>query len=432
MPNGSGTPKQVFTVGEIDGTSTIVLDAENVLAAGSILASQIHATAINKVFNPVNATHGQPVPGWSTGIGHGASSVFGLAKSMRLETAGNLITRSDRFKVDPNKTYKVTAHVYCGHATGIRYFGMTAYNTAGAEVPVQAKTPTSTSYETAAVNPYFWISSGTQNPTEEITSYIIGHGVDHDDAEIPKLKGQGSLRAFRMPGNTDEVLLRCLNFSNAGTTSTAWFTHITVTEVDAGLITGKRLVAGSVDTPHLAANAIKAGNIDVGSLQAVSTNTGSLTVDGNIQSSNFTAGGQAGFQLRADGTAEFNGVVLSRQLMVDSGTFDFPNIGNNSGWDFRRDEVVEATAIPLTAWQGLEETYIAAAGFGTGVIVNADTDDIPDVYWGVVTEILPATRWSGNQSVRLLLSLYTKNIVSITGAGGASTFPVEWRIYRVT
>jgi len=406
----------------------------NLVALGGIFAEKLHASVLNRVQNPARVSDASELT-W-TGAVHSLNpplvQLDDLA-SIRIRAAvgeGANDVFSDFFDVDPLKTYKISAQTFGPNGSGVYYAGVRFYDKDGGLITGGERITQSLAGTQAATtytgNPFIHNTAGTIGEML-IDTRLVGARVPVGTVPF----GDIAQRHNRIPANAARCQLVFRATANTGTIN-HYFTNVSVSEADAGLITGERLVAGSVDTPHLAANAIKAGNIDVGSLQAVSTNTGSLTVDGNIQSSNFTAGGQAGFQLRADGTAEFNGVVLSRQLMADSGTFDFPNIGNNSGWDFRRDEVVETTAIPLTAWQGLEETYIAAAGFGAGVIVDADTGDIPDVYWGLIAEILPATRWGGNQSVRLLLSLYTKNIVSITGAGGASTFPVEWRIYRVT
>ena len=425
-PDGTGSPKQTFTLGEVDGTPTVVL-AGDMLADGTVYANAIHATAINKVQNPAKFRAGQTALGWSGGTNYTNSTVFGGARSLYVPSNGNTQILSDRFKVDPTKTYRVTFQVYSTGGNGTRFFGLYAFDANDTTIGVQAKTKTSTAYSAATTNPYFWLKSGTNTPTVKGTAYIIGADVEHDDADVPEGVAQNS---FRLPGNADEVRLRFLNYYNAGVSTNAWLSHVTVTEVDAGTITGKRIIGGSIEGDKVKANTLDAGHINVNELAALATNTGSLTISGNAQSANY--GPNSGYQLRPDGTATFNGVVLSRQLQVATGSFDIGNQTLNSGGTPTQHGrwFVEDTGVTLTAWAGAQETYIAVAGFGSGTTVNASPSKVPDVLWGFHTMILPLTRWSGPQTLRLAIDLWSKNVQNITGAGSKPT--CVWRIFKVT
>ena len=145
-----------------------------------------------------------------------------------------------------------------------------------------------------------------------------------------------------------------------------------------------------------------------------------------IQSENYSTG-STGWQINKDGSAEFNGVVISRQLLVDSGTLNVGNVSITpvaSGFTQSLFQYVEATNVNISAWAGSQRTYLCNVGM-TGT-VNAPTSAVPNVYWGWTGEILPLTRWSGDQTLRLKLVFWTRNIQAVTN------LQANWKIYEVT
>ena len=246
-----------------------------------------------------------------------------------------------------------------------------------------------------------------------------------------------------------------------------------------GAITAIKIAANSVNTNHLVANAVTAGiiaagavsasaiqagavtadKINVNSLSAISANLGSIQVgsaniaDGAIgsakisnviQSDSFVSGPSgAGWRIQKDGVAEFNNVIIRRTIQTASGTV---NVGSftpatqyavSTGVDtvgiltggavdlvngpgFVQE--ILTTPIPITEWQGTKKTYIATAGM-TGTVSTTNSNDC---YWGWDAQVLPLTKWSGNQSLRLRLNFWSKNVSTV------SNCVVTWRIYEVS
>ncbi len=67
---------------------------------------------------------------------------------------------------------------------------------------------------------------------------------------------------------------------------------------------------------------------------------------------------------------------------------------------------------PISAWDGANKTS-----------VNANTDDPPDVLFGVQATVLPLTIWSGNEMLRLKLDLWTQKVTAVHPKAGGI-----WRI----
>ena len=216
--------------------------------------------------------------------------------------------------------------------------------------------------------------------------------------------------------------------------------HITATAITAGLIS-----AGAVSASKIQAGAVTADKINVNDLSAISANLGSIQVgsaniaDGAIgsakisnviQSDNFISGPSgAGWRIQKDGVAEFNNITIRRQIEVASGTvnvgsFDFVNTGGPAMLTEgpRKTVFVMATPIPITEWQGTKKTYLATAGMSGTV----DSNLTSNCYWGWTAEVLPLTKWSGNQTLRLKLDFWGNNINSV------SNCVLTWKIYEVS
>ena len=257
-----------------------------------------------------------------------------------------------------------------------------------------------------------------------------------------------------------------------------------------GAITAAKISANSVGTNHLVANAVTAGiiaagavsaaaiqsgavtadKINVNSLSAISANLGSIQVgsaniaDGaitsakignaaitsakianTIQSTNFVTGeGGQGWMINKSGNAEFNDVIIRRQVEVASGTLNVgafvPRsqflVSTGTGGTFIHPQgssvdltngpgatrEVLSTPIAIAQWQGAKKTYIATAGM-SGTVSTVDPDNC---YWGWTADVLPLTKWSGNQSLRLKLNFWCKNVTQVNSC------VVTWKIYEVS
>ena len=239
-----------------------------------------------------------------------------------------------------------------------------------------------------------------------------------------------------------------------------------------GAITAAKISANSIGTNHLVANAVTAGiiaagavsaaaiqsgavtadKINVNSLSAISANLGTIQVgsanianlsvgtlkladnavtnakiSGAIQSDNFVTGENGtGWRIDKNGSAEFNTVTIRRQIEVASGTVNVGSftpsstvmLANGPG----KTEFVLTTPIPMTAWQGAKKTYLATAGM-TGTVTSGNT---ANCYWGWTAEVLPLTKWSGDQSLRLKLDFWGNQITNV------SDCVITWKIYEVS
>lgn len=216
---------------------------------------------------------------------------------------------------------------------------------------------------------------------------------------------------------------------------------ITSAKIGTDQVTANKIAASSIITSKIATGAVTAAKISVSELSAISADLGTIQVDtahiddaaitsakiaSSIQSDNYSAG-SAGWKINKDGNAEFNGVVISRQLLVDSGTL---NVGNASitpvafGFTQSLFQYVETTNVNISAWAGSQKTYLCNVGM-TGT-VSAPSSTVPNVYWGWTGEILPLTRWSGDQTLRLKLVFWTRNV------NGVTNLAANWKIYEVT
>jgi hypothetical protein len=216
---------------------------------------------------------------------------------------------------------------------------------------------------------------------------------------------------------------------------------VTSAKIGTDQVTANKIAASSIITSKIATGAVTAAKISVSELSAISADLGTIQVDtahiddaaitsakiaSSIQSDNYSAG-STGWKINKDGNAEFNGVVISRQLLVDSGTL---NVGNASitpvafGFTQSLFQYVETTNVNISAWAGSQKTFLCNVGM-TGT-VSAPTSAVPNVYWGWTGEILPLTRWAGNQTLRLKLVFWTRNI------NGVTNLAANWKIYEVT
>jgi len=215
-------------------------------------------------------------------------------------------------------------------------------------------------------------------------------------------------------------------------------------------------VAGTVNASSFSMTGgalINAGDIrsDSGTFQVVN-NVLTLADDGvpvekfatSLESTNYVAG-SAGWKILKSGSAEFNGVVLSRQLLVDSGTF---SPGNQLGLKYGSGGVYPRSTNPTndpslaldktffietatshSGWAGSNQTFIALVGAVPSsevVAWNPDVSGFPsDIQWGGVCQVIPIVRWSGNARVWIKLEFYTRNVYSFD-VGFA------WKLYKVT
>lgn len=167
-------------------------------------------------------------------------------------------------------------------------------------------------------------------------------------------------------------------------------------------------------------------------------------IGNTIQSDDYVTGDNGqGWRIQKSGAAEFNNIKIRRQLQIAQGSVDIGNFTpadtipsdiSAGTWGYRtgdsatiqrgpqRQQLVLATGVPITEWMGARKTYIANAGM-TGTVSSGDT---ANCYWGWTADVMPLTKWSGNQTLRLLLSFWCQRVVSVQNC------VVSWKIYEVS
>jgi hypothetical protein len=216
---------------------------------------------------------------------------------------------------------------------------------------------------------------------------------------------------------------------------------ITAPKISANTITGNKIVANTITGGLLSTAGIitsaaqindglitnaKIGNAAITTAKISDGQVTNAKIGNTIQSTNYSAG-SSGWSINKNGSAEFNGVVISRQLLVDSGTL---NVGTFSltpvsfGFTQSAFQYVESSNVSISAWGGSQKTFLCNVGVSGSI--SAPSSAVPNVYWGWTGEVLPLTRWSGNQTLRLKLVFWTRNVNNVTN------LKAHWKIYEVT
>ena len=180
---------------------------------------------------------------------------------------------------------------------------------------------------------------------------------------------------------------------------------------------GAVLADWTVHADTIAPRSVTVDKLSVHDLSAIAAELGSITVDrahiadGAITSAKFAdtiqsdpfEPGRHGWWIQRDGRAEFNDIVLSRQLQADSGSLDLRaiQVRRTTQPAIAASWIVE-TSVTISAWDGTNNTYLATAGLAN-IAVTAKPGDPPDVLFGVQATVLPLTIWSGLQVLRLKL-----------------------------
>ncbi len=208
---------------------------------------------------------------------------------------------------------------------------------------------------------------------------------------------------------------------------------------------GAVLADRTVHADTIAPRSVTADKLSVHDLSAIAAELGSITVDrahiadGAIDSAKFAdtiqsdpfEPGRRGWRVERDGCAEFNDVVISRQLQVDSVSLGLAalQVPRTAQPAIAASWIVE-TSVPISAWVGATNTYLATAGLDN-TSVTANEGDPPDVLFGVQAIVLLLTIWSGPQVLRLKLNLWTQKVTAVRPMTG-ETWRIDWRLYRVT
>ncbi len=193
------------------------------------------------------------------------------------------------------------------------------------------------------------------------------------------------------------------------------------------------LLDGTVTADHINVTSLDAISANLGTIQVGSANIADAAITNakigdTIQSNDFVAG-SAGWRILKTGSAEFNGVVISRDQVVGSGTASIPTTQCSQQGFFTNDGVFWIdTGLSTSAWTGSDASYSAAVGRNgsNGTIFNTNNATTTERQWGWAAEVIPITRWTGGATLFIKVELWTKNV------SAASGFILDWKVKKVT
>jgi hypothetical protein len=283
------------------------------------------------------------------------------------------------------------------------------YNTWSGSETWQAGPPT------LAVNEALFQSDGIYNPTTNLTTWNVPY--------LSNLR-VGSLSAIS--ANLGTITAGTVNSISVNSSIIA-STTINTSDISSGsspAISGTGMTGSGI---HL----YNDGRIAIGnSTSNVVWNNSGVYIQGNLQSNNYVAA-TSGWQILNSGSAEFNGVVLSRQLQIDSGA---GYIGSNyyvtNTNDLQeRDHFFIETNTAASAWSGTTKTMIALLSGSGSVSANAgDVASQPqNIQWGFHADVAPITRWSGAAKIWIKCNVDTRLVNFLVGG-----FVINWQLFQVT
>ena len=229
-------------------------------------------------------------------------------------------------------------------------------------------------------------------------------------------------------------------------TSQVFADSAVVGQIQASAITTSAIVAtiGTfefIQSANIQSNAITAGKLAASNVvtNSAQISDGIITnakIGSVIQSGNYSAG-STGWIINKSGSAEFNGVVISRQLLVDSGTYTkgtflarknpYSSADNGIGLD--QTDYIE-TNTTTSAWGQDTSTFIAVVGTVAGSYIfayNLDVANRPtEIQWGVQSEVFAFARWSGAAKIYIRADMYTRNVQR------GENVVYNWKLYKVT
>ncbi len=225
--------------------------------------------------------------------------------------------------------------------------------------------------------------------------------------------------------------------------------NITTAKIADANITTAKIADANITNAKIANAAINAAKIEDATITTAKIADGQITnakIGDTIQSNNYSPGG-AGWRILKDGSAEFNGPVISRNIVVASGTASVFNTRtylsgatidiNGVTWHDQGYVWIE-TGYVTEAWKATNSALVFTAGVNDGVTLWQSPPpaySIQYVWFSVqVMEIGYQWRWTGNPQVMVLIRLLVRpwdNLQSFMlnngGVGG-----IDWKLYRVT
>ncbi|SBS29124.1 hypothetical protein MSP8886_01448 [Marinomonas spartinae] len=277
---------------------------------------------------------------------------------------------------------------------------------------------------------------------DQLAGVFANAGVDGSSLEFianqMKFKTQnGTKTPFRIEGDqvyANELIVDGASIKDATITSEKVVNSaITNAQIANAAITSAKIANGQITNAHIANAAITSAKIGDGQITNAHIANAAITSakigDGQItnakigdviQSANYSPG-VSGWRILKNGSAEFNGVVVSREMTVASGTFSLGRVQGGDG-TIKYDAILD-TGYPANAWSGSKFYTGVAVGFvNTGVQSNTPSTSA----WGVSAEVIPLTRFYSQATINLRIRVYGAYNVTLDPCN------ISWRLLRVT
>jgi len=254
-----------------------------------------------------------------------------------------------------------------------------------------------------AANEYLYQSDGIYNPSTGFTTWNVPYLSTLKVGQLSAISANlGTITA----GTIGAVTIN---------SSTLNSSTINTTEISAGsspAISGTSMTGSGL-------RLYNDGRIIMGNSSSnVVWDNSNLNIKGNLQSNNYSSG-STGWRILNDGSAEFNGVVLSRQLQIDSGAGYIGSnyIVANTDELLERSHFFIETNTAASAWSGTTKTMVALLSGAGSVSANAgDVSSQPqNIQWGFHADVAPITRWSGSAKIWIKCNVDTRLINFLVG-----------------
>lgn len=178
-------------------------------------------------------------------------------------------------------------------------------------------------------------------------------------------------------------------------------------------------------------NEARIENLSLGGEKLTDGAVTNVKISGTIQSDNYVAG-VSGWKIDKTGAtlAEFNGVVISRDLILGSGTVNIGPYGPTSG--VAETKIID-TGIAVTSWDPNSGPLAVSFGFQNTSVTTLVGDE-PNCYWEARPKsVFARNRYLGGATICIEVDIVGFwQSLSFPGSGGASPAELTWKVYDVT
>jgi len=204
--------------------------------------------------------------------------------------------------------------------------------------------------------------------------------------------------------------------TNAVVSAIGSFEFIQTSNIVAGVITGSKLAANNVLT---------------NSAQITDGIVTNAKIGNEIQSTNYVSG-STGWKINKNGSAEFNGIVISRPLVVATGTYTLPDktftFGHNPSIEVIETYYIEGVyPAGFSAWGGANETYLCNIEMTGAWSTWVGYESVAML--GPVATILPLTKFQGTQAFTIQVDMMGRRVANW---GSPNNLVLTYKIYKVT